>query len=631
MNRFLKALVALCPLGLLAACGESVDPLQVGSKDFVESEIVGHMLADLAEDAGIPVTRKIPYGNSAEVFEAVKAGQVDIYLDYNGTGLAYTGQTPLQDGDAALARVRELYSPLGLNWIDRLGFANDYAIVMRPEVAAAQGIETIGDLARIQGLKLAVETTFAERPLDGLDPMVRRYALSLGDPLSFNVTEREKIVAALLDGQAQAAELFTTDAEIDAYGLKVLKDDLKFFPVYEGAPVVRQDALGRFPKLAEAIGKLVGKLSTDEMRKLNAAVTLGGQSAESVALAFLADKSLIRAPGEGAAPGTTGETVPLALEPDDSLSGPAGRAVRATRSAFEDAQVRLDRTPDPLLAVSQGKARLGITSADDFFTTEDGKPRPRGGVEAIGVVGYKLLHLIVERNGPQSLETVKKLGVGAAGSASDRTARLLLAGLGFEGKVEVVPQAQDLAGRAAALAGGEVDALLVMAPQGEPEIAGIMGNGRRLLGVDAWTKSPAALRFSFLRPARLAPQTYPGIGDAVDTLSSQMVLIGPVQREGEIGERGPQTTGTEPAQVLPDETITSLREAFGRMELVDPALPQAAILAPQLHDATTSLITSPWASLANLFVILMIVFLFYLLVAEPRVRLQRDIIEGEHR
>ena len=199
----------------------------------------------------------------------------------------------------------------------------------------------------------------------------------------------------------------------------------------------------------------------------------------------------------------------------------------------------------------------------------------------------------------------------------------------FDGTVEVVPQAQDLAGRAEALAKGDIDALLVMAPQGESDVAGIMGNGRRLLGVEAWTQSPAALRFSFLRPARLAPQTYPGMGDAVDTLSSQMVLIGPVSREGEIGERGPQTTGTKPAQVLPDETITGLREAFGRMELVDPALPQAAMLTTKLHEEATSLVSSPWASLANLFVIVMMVFLFYLLIAEPRVRLQRDVIRGE--
>ena len=631
MNRFAKAIVALAPLGLLAACGESVDPLKVGSKDFIESEVVGYMLADLAEDAGIPVERRIPYGDSAEAFEAIKEGRIDLYLDYNGTGLAYTGQTPSQDGDASLAKVRELYGPLGLNWLDRLGFANDYAIVMRPEAADAQGIGTISDLSRIQGLTLAVDTTFAERPLDGLGPMARRYALDLGDPLAYDVAEggKDKIMEALLDGRAQAAELYTTDAEIDAYGLKVLKDDLKFFPVYEGAPVVRQDALARFPNLSAAIGRLAGKLSTGEMRRLNAAVTLGGQSAETVALAFLTDKGLLKAPGDGAAGRAPGETVPMALETDDSLSGPAGRAVRAARTAFKDAQLRLDRTPDPLEAVRDGKARLGVTSADDFFTARDGKPAPRGGVEAVGVVGYKLVHLIAEKDGPRGLEGIKRLGVGEAGSSSDRTARLLLAGLGLDGTVEVVPQAQDLAGRAEALAKGDIDALLVMAPQGESDVAGIMGNGRRLLGVEAWTQSPAALRFSFLRPARLAPQTYPGMGDAVDTLSSQMVLIGPVSREGEIGERGPQTTGTKPAQVLPDETITGLREAFGRMELVDPALPQAAMLTTKLHEEATSLVSSPWASLANLFVIVMMVFLFYLLIAEPRVRLQRDVIRGE--
>jgi glycine betaine/choline ABC-type transport system substrate-binding protein len=626
----LKPVLVLLTLGLLAGCEQPVDPLQVGSKDFVESQIVGHMLAALARDAGIPIERKIPFGTSAEVFEAVKQGKLDLYLDYTGTALAYTGQAPLQDGDASFARVKELYSPLGLVWLDRLGFADNYGLVMRPEAAEAHDVENISDLGRIPGLVMAVDSTFAERPLDGLPALVRRYALTVEEPLVHELGKggKDQIVQALLDGKAQVAELFTTDPEIDAYGLKLLNDDLRFFPVYEAAPVARQDALARFPKLAATIGKLAGAISTEEMRGLNADVTLGGQSPESVALAFLAGKGLLQAPAEDAP--ATSDALRLALEPEDSLSGPAGRAVRAARTAFDANPLQLARTAAPLEAVASGQARIGITSADAFFTARDGQPQRREDVEALGVVGYKLLHLVVQQDGPRSLEDIRRLGVGPAGTASDRTARLILAGLGLENRIELVQAADEsLAARAAALRGGEVDGLLIMAPQGDQDVALVLeGENRRLLGFEAWAQSPAALRFSFLRPARIAAGTYPNMPEAVDTLTAQMVLIGPGRREGQIGERGPQTTGTETASALPDAMITRLREAFGRMELVDPALPQAAILAPQLKERDTSIAADPWASLVNFLVTLLIAGLFYLLVAEPRVRFRQHAVRG---
>jgi glycine betaine/choline ABC-type transport system substrate-binding protein len=133
-----KPFLALLALGSVAACERPVDPLQIGTKDFVENQIVGHMMAALVREAGMPVERRIPFGTSAEVVEAVKQGKLDLYLEYTGTALAYTGQAPLQDGDASYARVKELYDPLGLAWLDRLGFADGYALVMRPETAEAQ-------------------------------------------------------------------------------------------------------------------------------------------------------------------------------------------------------------------------------------------------------------------------------------------------------------------------------------------------------------------------------------------------------------------------------------------------------------------------------------------------------------
>src|SRR3546814_3180510 len=84
-------------------------------------------------ERGIPVAGPIEYPSTQSVLEALKRGDIDIYPDYNGTGLVMIGQNPLADGDAATARVQELYAPLGLTWLPRLGFANNYGLALRAD------------------------------------------------------------------------------------------------------------------------------------------------------------------------------------------------------------------------------------------------------------------------------------------------------------------------------------------------------------------------------------------------------------------------------------------------------------------------------------------------------------------
>ena len=109
--------------------------LRVGSKNFAESMILAEMMAQLAENEGIAVERSIPFGNTQEIMEATKQDVLDLYPEYNGTGLIFLGQAAISDGDASTQRVKELFSPLGLEWKSRFGFSNDYAIVMTKERA----------------------------------------------------------------------------------------------------------------------------------------------------------------------------------------------------------------------------------------------------------------------------------------------------------------------------------------------------------------------------------------------------------------------------------------------------------------------------------------------------------------
>ncbi len=84
---------ALClAMTVLAGCGEGEQHLRVGSKDFTESLILGELIAQVAESRGIAVDRQIPYGGTFDNIEALKRGDIDVYAEYNGTGLILLGQ-----------------------------------------------------------------------------------------------------------------------------------------------------------------------------------------------------------------------------------------------------------------------------------------------------------------------------------------------------------------------------------------------------------------------------------------------------------------------------------------------------------------------------------------------------------
>lgn len=614
---------ALCLALLLlgaAGCEERIDPVDIGSKNFTENMLLAEMMAQLIELEGIEVDRSIPLGSTFANFESLKQGVIDVYPEYNGTGLILLGQTPISDGDAATARVEELYGELGLDWLPRFGFSNDYVLAMSPDRAEELGVETISDLGDLPEVSFVIDEEFAQRPIDGLGALVRRYGLRQGEGLAFpNTAEgKDQIVQALVEGEADVAELFRTDAHIAQYDLTVLEDDLGFFPVYEAAPLVRRDTLARFPRLGAALERLAGQISSEDMREMNAAVEFGGESIAGVAARFLAERGLMP---EAPATASPVSSLMVAAEAGWSLSGPAGEALRAARSVFPERSVKILETPDPVAAVESGEARLGVAAAEAFFAVADGRPAPATSAEALGVLGYEVAHVVTGADGPASFAEVRTLGVGAADAGADRFARMLLAGLGREGDVELVGTAPDEPDAALeALRRGEVDTALLMAPVGDPAISGPMEDGDlRLLPLGAWTEGAAAIRFSFMRPARIPAGTYQGQDDPIDTISVQIVLVGPSSKREAIGAQGPNTVGVAPTQPLAAASIEKLNAALASDELVHPAIPTApALRASLVADPNTGITLDPWTALVNLLVLLLIGYLFYLLVAKPK-------------
>ena len=265
----------------LAGCGRS-GHIVVASKSFTEQVILGEIVAQhLERSLGVPVDRKLNLGGTLLAHEALVGGQVDMYPEYTGTALTAVLKLPIaRDAAAVEKQVRSEYrSRWNIEWLPPLGFNNTFAMVVEG------GFDTLSEAARrTQGWKLGVGYEFLSRP-DGLPGLIETYHLPLdGTPRSMDLG---LLYQALKQKQVDMVAGNLTDGLISAMGLKVLRDDKSYFPPYEAALAVRDAALTANPRLGPALAALNGKISTEQMRKMNYQVDGEHRPVRDVAKEFL--------------------------------------------------------------------------------------------------------------------------------------------------------------------------------------------------------------------------------------------------------------------------------------------------------------------------------------------------------
>lgn len=271
-------------LVLAVATSSAVRPVVVGSKNFIESEVLGELLALSLEERGIPVTRRFDLGGTLICLEALKSGAIDVYPEYTGTGLvAVLGEEAPRDGLGAYLRVKKAFAGrYGLVWLDPFGFEDTYAIA----VPRSLGVTTLSELAaRAPVLTLAVSEEFLARK-DGLALLAERYGMSFR---SVKAMSHELAYLAVARGAVDALDVYTTDPELASGDLVCLEDDRHAFPPYHAAPLARSGVLDR-PGVRAALESLAGALDARTMRELNAQVRSGAR-ARDVARAFLARRT----------------------------------------------------------------------------------------------------------------------------------------------------------------------------------------------------------------------------------------------------------------------------------------------------------------------------------------------------
>jgi osmoprotectant transport system permease protein len=279
LRRIIYASVALALVAVVAVVAwrgraQQTGPTQTGtpvvvcSKDFTESVLLAELLAQTLETQGTPVERKFELGGNL-CHDALVAGKVDVYPEYTGT--AYTAilkHQPITDPRAVYEQVKREYAEqFGAEVGPPLGFANDFAILVRGAEARRLNLHTISDaVPHARAWRAGFGQDFMSRA-DGYPGFARAYDLHFAAPpreMDLSLTYR-----ALAAGEVDIIAGNSTDGLIAALDLTQLADDRHYFPPYEAVYLARRAALQHTPTLQTVLQRLGNALSTEEMRRLN--------------------------------------------------------------------------------------------------------------------------------------------------------------------------------------------------------------------------------------------------------------------------------------------------------------------------------------------------------------------------
>ncbi len=602
---------------LLTVSCEKTEPIRVGAKNFSENKILAHMIRLMARQEKVPVHPSIMYGNTFDLQEAIKRGEIHVYPEYTGTAALTMGAIAPEERKQSYQRVQELFQPYGLVWHKRFGFDNAYTLVMTSRQAISLGVTTISDLAELQGkLVFGVDPEFLARPVDGFNALIHRYGIN-PVPRVIREETRKDLYRDLIREKIHVAVAQQTDPQLLEYGLVPLEDDLSFFSAYEPAPVVREDTLKQYEDFTSALEKLDGILDVKTMRMLNHRATISGIDERIVAEQFLREKGLI----------TGVESMPeqrelvIAVPPADHRTELMARATEAIGSAVPNRQMDIRAFDDPVEQLAEGEAFVAVLGAEQFYRLRPGQlPERLEQIEAIAPVGNRFVHLIRKKSDIETRPSpehspfagVKRLGAGIENSSSASMAGILLASYGALESVSQVNGNFDA--QIASLKKGELDAVLRMTIPGDFHVGQILEDpDLGLQPVTLWRHPDRRFRYPFIREGRITPSIYPALEEPVDTLHTQVVIAGPRMAEPTIGDGDPMSGLRARRQAIPRTIKEKIVTGTGRTEAIDPALPGENVSLLSRREEALPLNPQPAVSVVTgLFLILFIGLLFAL-------------------
>ncbi len=280
-DAILHSVALILVLLSLTSCSKKDRSVTVASKAFTESVILGEIATQRLTADGVKSAHRRELGGTRLVWDALVNGQIDAYPEYTGT---LTNEIFAADKPSTDEQLRDALARKGVSMTRPLGFNDTYALGMREDVAARLEIRTIGDLSRHPELKFGLSNEFLDRA-DGWPALRAAYRLP---EQSVTGLTHDLAYRALASNSIDVTDLYSTDAEIQYYKVRVLVDDLHHFPAYNAVFLYRTDLEARAPGAVGALRKLEGAIDEKRMIAMNAAVKLQKTPESKVAADFLA-------------------------------------------------------------------------------------------------------------------------------------------------------------------------------------------------------------------------------------------------------------------------------------------------------------------------------------------------------
>ena len=271
----------------------------VGSKDFDEQLILGELMVLAFEEAGATVDNKVNLGGTSIARAGLESGEIDIYMEYNGTGwTVHLGQDqPSFDPEVLTSGVREMdLEKNGIVWLSRSPFNNTYGFTSSPEVTEANGgafsLQTMMEYVRDNAdATVCMESEFPSRP-DGL--VLTEEATGITLPVDQQlILDTGIIYTETAANNCDFGEVFTTDGRIPALNLTLVEDPGVNI-LYNVSGTIREDKYNEAPEAFDGIIEaILAPLDEIRMAGLNALVSAEGQDPAVVANDYLVEEGLI--------------------------------------------------------------------------------------------------------------------------------------------------------------------------------------------------------------------------------------------------------------------------------------------------------------------------------------------------
>ena len=279
---------------VLLGCDRKSDTIRIASKDFSEQYILGEILRAMVlehTDLNVELTDGVA-GETSIIMPAMVKGDFDLYPEYDSTAWMTVLKKPKNINlEAMHQEMAEIYQKeYNMTWLGFYGFDNTYSLAVRRGTAEEYGLKTFSDLVgHSPEMTFGAGYEFFERE-DGYTGLKELYGFGFKEIREMNLSLK---YLALLDKQVDVITIYKTDGRMDNPEIVELVDDRGYFPPALGGTVIRNEVLLAHPEVGQALQKLNGLISNQEMTAMNAAVDMKGRDAAAVAIEFLRRKELI--------------------------------------------------------------------------------------------------------------------------------------------------------------------------------------------------------------------------------------------------------------------------------------------------------------------------------------------------